>query len=147
MIYTDPTGKGIRVDLGGDGHYGAKRGKKKHRGLDFLCEPGQKVLSPLDSKFARIALPYEDDLQWSGVLLVCGAVAVKIFYLLPDVSLQGTWVQQGQVIGIAQDIREKYRPKDPGKPFHMRPHIHLELSIDGKRVNPEPFFFGDKHGS
>lgn len=122
-----PTGRECRgSDKWGSGHYLAPRGGKLHQGRDYKCVPGQKVVSPIHGQIVRIAKPYPKGI-WSGVLIQGPRIAVKLFYLKPDSSLVGLMVGQGQVIGTAQDIAEKY----PG----MISHIHLEICS----ADPEVF--------
>ena len=49
----NPTGKGIRSDAAGDGHYGAKRGHRLHFGLDLLCDPYQPIKAPVGGRISR----------------------------------------------------------------------------------------------
>ena len=130
-----PTGKGIRQsDKWGSGAFGASRdgGKRTHRGADFICGPGQAVLAPCTGFIIREARPYSDR-PYSGVLIISGVLAVKLFYFQPFESLIGTGVEQGQAIGRAQDISS---PKYPG----MAPHIHMEITgANGGHLDPEAF--------
>jgi len=123
-----PTGKGIRTrDKWGSGRYNVSRGDRKHKGTDFICEPGQWVVCPIDeAEVYRVARPYLRE-GYSGLVLTGAKIALKLFYLEPIDDIVGEFVKQGHRIGIAQDISEKY----PG----MIPHIHLEVS----RVDPEIF--------
>lgn len=114
-----PTGKGIRNDSLGSGHYGAMRGGSRHKGFDFLCDPGQTVVAPIGGTILRVARPYGNS-EYSGVLLAGKTLALKLFYLLPDESLIGKEVQAGDVIGIAQNISQMYGRS-------MRAHIHLQV--------------------
>ena len=123
-----PTGKGIRNDSKGAGHYGAPRGNRKHRGTDYLCEPGQFVLSPIFGKIERIAYPYADK-SYSGIVIRGKHLTVKMFYLNPT-ALIGNFVRAGGVVGSAADISKR---KDSYK--GMLPHIHLEIeSIDPELI-------------
>ena len=115
-----PTGKGIRSDPKGDGRYGAPRGKSKHKGVDYLCEPDQSVYSPISGIIIRMAYPYINK-SYSGVVIEGKHLTVKMFYFEPLPDFIGSEVDQGQVIGFAQDISQKYG----GLP--MKPHIHLEI--------------------
>jgi len=126
----NPTGKGIRVDAGGDGHFGAKRGKRWHKGLDFFCTPGQDIVAPDKGFVTRVSFPYEDDLSWKGIVLQLDWCRIKMFYLDPFVKV-GAQVYRGQVIAKAQDITLRY-PK-----LNMSPHIHLEF----EDIIPDPEFF------
>lgn len=117
-----PTGKGIRSDSGGDGHYRAKRGNRLHGGTDYKCEPLQNVLAPISGIIEREARPYADG-EWSGVVISNSDMKIKMFYFVPNPLKIGKHVDQGEVIGIAQDIGEKYKG--------VTPHIHLQIeSID-----------------
>jgi len=121
-----PTGNGIRgTDDWGDGRFGASRGDGRlHDGVDFVCTPRQSIFSPIYGRLVREARPYPNS-DYSGVLLHNANVDIMIFYLIPDSSLIGEWCTQGAVIGVAQDISEKY----PG----MTPHVHLKIV----KFNPE----------
>lgn len=129
-LIVNPTGGKIRSDAGGDGHYGAKRSKKEkkgetwvlvvytHGGTDFEGFPGQPVLAPIAGKIEREARPYANA-NYSGVLLAGPSGKVKMFYLRPHAELIGTWVEQGQPIGLMQDISQRYD--------NVGPHVHLQI--------------------
>ena len=124
IIITSPTGLGLRNDQEGLGHYGAPRGKRKHRGYDFLCTPGQDVVCPVEfGKIIRVAYP-DNDTQYLGVEIRGPHISIKLFYCDPWLSLIGKWVKRGETIAIAQDVSNKYGKK-------MKPHVHLRItSID-----------------
>lgn len=122
-----PTGKGPRkTDSHGSGSYGSKRGDRLHEGTDYICDPGQSIYSPIDGVIRREAKPYAGK-EYSGVLIRNDWCAIKMFYFKPDYNLIGKQVKKGQIIGMAQDISEKYSG--------MIPHIHLEIC----HINPEIF--------
>jgi len=122
-----PTGKGIRdADKWGSGAHGASRGTRRHNGVDFICEPGQSVVSPITGTVVRVARPYADS-PFSGVLIENAQISIKMFYLLPDMKLIGQEVPKGRFVGVAQDIAVKY----PG----IMPHIHLQVD----RIDPGLF--------
>lgn len=119
------TGKGIRNDGAGQGHYGAGRGRKVHQGMDDICEPGQDVVAPISGKIVRKAYPYSDK-SYGGLMIQGPRMAVKLFYFKPASGIVGKQVRQGDVIGTAMDITLRY-PDDED----MTPHIHREIcSID-----------------
>jgi hypothetical protein len=124
-----PTGKGIRgTDTHGSGSYGSPRGKHIHFGADYICIPGQEVVSPDDGKIIRIAFPYPTmykDIMFSGVLIRTVYCELKMFYFEPLKGVLFKDVSQGQVIGHAQDISLKY--------VGITPHVHLEITS----INPE----------
>jgi len=118
----DPTKSGLReYDAWGSGYFKTSRGNRKHRGVDFKCEPGQIVVSPVDGVIIRAADPYGDG-QYSGVFIDGLNFEIKMFYLKPYPRLIGEKVTAGQPIGIAQNIAKRYDHR-------MTPHIHLEIFL------------------
>lgn len=126
-----PTKLGMRGnDKWGSGLYGASRGGRKHRGADFICIPGQEVWAPTRGMVVRIAYPYAEpykDIMYSGILIEANDCAIKMFYFEPLKTILKTTVEEGQLVGHAQDISVRY----PG----MIPHVHLEILS----MNPELF--------
>jgi hypothetical protein len=120
---TSPTGLGERNDSEGFGYYGAPRGKRIHLGRDYEGVPGQDVYCPIESgKIVREAPPYEFS-KFKGILIQGKHIAVKMFYLDPWEHLIGKYVKRYDIIGIMQDISERYNG--------MTPHVHLKIdSID-----------------
>ena len=120
----------IREDAYGSGKFGARRRKTDgtvytHEGTDIIVDPGQELYMPYSGVFARIAYPYADNKAYSGALFVSERIDFKIFYFRPTVSV-GEKIEKGQVIGIAQDITQKYTR------WFMHPHIHIEIT----RIDP-----------
>ena len=116
----NPTGGKIRSDSMGDGHYGSRRGRRTHKGVDYLCTPGQKVRSPISGILVRTASPYADDQNYTGVYIEGDNIAIKMFYCKPTVPI-GTKIKAGEAFAIAQDISTKYGEE-------MKPHVHLEIA-------------------
>jgi hypothetical protein len=110
------------MDHFGSGLFNAPRGKVKHNGVDFICEPGQVVVSPIDGTVIRKAFPYANK-EYAGVLLENDFLSLKMFYFLPDKKILGLKVKQGDRLGIAQDISKLYNSKAQ----KMIPHIHLQI--------------------
>jgi len=122
----NPTGKGIRSDSAGDGHWQANRGDRRHKGIDLLCDPGQDILSPIKGFVTRVAYPYADDPSWKGIVIQGDWCRIKMYYLDPFVRI-GRQVTQGEVIGKAQNISLRYGGD-------MRAHVHLEF----EEIIPNP---------
>ena len=124
-----PTGLGIRgIDVWGSGAYGAGRGKRIHKGADYVCIPGQSIVAPINGVIIRQRLPYADRVErilFGGVLIRGAHCDITLFYLQLDVKLITMRVDIGQKIGVAQDISLKY----PG----IIPHIHMQIDS----INPE----------
>ena len=133
MILYNPTGLGIRSDPGGDGHFGASRGDRKHEGIDFLCTPGQVVRAVIAGKLVS-AYPYAGDVIFAGCRLWGKDFMAKMFYFIPNENLINEDVLAGEDIGIAQDISAKYGGG-------MKPHIHVGLYKLNPTllVNPEDY--------
>lgn len=110
----------IRVDDAGDGHFGAPRGDRTHRGVDYLCRPGDTVHSPCNGVVSKLGFPYADDSTWRYVEITDGrSRRHRLFYVEP-LHHVGTIVKEGNVIGHAQDISLRYSPR-------MKPHLHYEI--------------------
>lgn len=118
-----PTGRGIRVDEKGDGHYGAPRGDHRHHGIDFLCDEFAPVGMPIDKgRWVRNVQAYSSTAKYKGVVIEGfhdgDRVYVKLLYMEPKM-LAGVWYRRGDVIGEAQDISKKM---GGGKA-----HVHMEV--------------------
>ena len=122
----------IRSDEAGDGHFGAHRGDRTHKGIDYLCDPRCFVYSPVEGIVSKLGYPYSDDLSWRYVEITDDRRnRNRLFYVLPCVRLDQI-VSEGEIIGEAQDISERY----PGQ--GMTAHVHLEIiGPDGEYINPE----------
>lgn len=145
MIQTmiSPTGNKIRVaDKNGSGLFGASRdgGKRRHGGVDFIGEPGQQIVSPIDGRILRVAYPYVQNWDYMGVLIRGDDYDVKIFYMTPYPDIIGKEVVQGQGIGLMQDITKKYPNVGMTPHVHIQVHLFEENLIDGDRLNPELLF-------
>ncbi len=118
-----PTGKDPRgTDGQGCGAYGSPRGGRTHAGTDYVCDPGQDVYAPISGTLTRETRPYATG-PYSGVIISNSRMDVSLFYLLPNKAKIGKMVSEGDIIGKAQDISQKY----PG----ITPHIHMQInSID-----------------
>ena len=106
-------------DPKGCGHFGASRGSRKHSGIDFKINAGDKVFAPIGGQVTRHPFPYADDLNYKGIEIVNADYKVKMFYLTPTVPVN-TIVKAGQSIGIAQNISAKHGAA-------MTNHVHFEV--------------------
>jgi murein DD-endopeptidase MepM/ murein hydrolase activator NlpD len=120
----------LRNDNQGLGHFGAPRGGRKHQGIDFLADPGSAIMAPI-SGILRPLTVYATDTRWKGVSIKNNTIEVKIFYMHPLI-VSNTHVYTGTRIGTAQDRASI----SPG----MKNHIHIEVYLNGKLVDPSPYF-------
>ncbi|MCP4585312.1 hypothetical protein [Pseudoalteromonas sp.] len=134
MLLINPTGKGVRSDGWGNGHFGATRrdqGKRrKHKGTDYVVVPGQRIFAPANAIYRRIAYPYADSREYTGGYFEGEDISYKIYYYKSTIK-PGKKVLQGDTIGYSQDISNRYGLDRNGE--KMVPHIHLEITS----INPE----------
>lgn len=125
----------VRVDAGGNGHYGSGRIGHTHQGTDVVCRPGQSIYAPFSGKVTREAIPYPDDTRWRGMVTVSDALnyECKLFYCIPAAGIIGSSVERGQLIGYCQAISQKYTSG-------VTDHIHIEIRQNGVLRNPETLF-------
>ena len=127
----------VRSDSAGDGHFGAKRGTRTHRGVDYVCEKGELVHSPVSGVVSKLGYAYGDNLRWRYVEIIDDSKnRHRLFYCTPAVKV-GDVVQVGGIIAEADDISERYEGQG------MTPHVHVEV-IDalGEYLNPEEWTDG-----
>ncbi len=120
------------ADAYGEGHFGAPRGSRTHRGQDFACYPGAEILAPCSGQVTKLGYAYEDDLSYRYVQITDAQEAmVRTFYIEPLVGV-GDWVEWERTpIGVVQDLRERY-PDDRRHPGGIIPHVHLEIRVIGE---------------
>jgi hypothetical protein len=115
----------IRHDSMGSGDFMASRGNRRHPGIDIeISHDGEEIIMPLKNAIViREFFPYPADTIRRGVEVGNDMFICRIHYVQPDMSLIGKEVAQGEVIGHAQDIREKYG-------HMMKMHVHFECLIN-----------------
>lgn len=119
------------TDSWGSGEYGASRGKRKHKGVDYVCEVGAEVYPVNTGVVTKLGYPYGDDLSYRYVQVTANGMHYRYFYVEPTVLL-GAHVHPNMVIGTAQNLDKRYAG--------ITPHIHLEVKDDsGEYYNPEEF--------
>jgi len=149
MYLKHPTSYGRRQpDGGGAGHFGAPRGDRNHRGVDFLSITGEPVSAPCSGTITRIGVCYADDQSYRLVEIAASRCKVIVMYVNPTVA-PGEFVLSGDRIGYAQNIVRRYPS------MGMSNHVHLELycnsgeamlgrtgvvPADRVYLNPELFF-------
>lgn len=114
----------IRSDSEGDGAFAARRGDKIHQGVDFEFDVGEDVACPATGRVSRIGYCYDDDLSYRYVEILTHnkKAIVRLLYVLPMVR-RGDFVNRGDIIGQAQNIRKRYSRS-------MKNHVHCEVRID-----------------
>lgn len=121
----------IRSDKCGDGKFGSRRGSRKHRGVDILCKGGSTIIAIVAGIVTKSrGIVYTDSNYHTYVEIqdIFGRY-LRYMYVAGRVK-RGSVVKEGQVIGISQSLQNRYKNKG------MDDHIHLELIVNGTRVDP-----------
>lgn len=122
-------------DLTGNGWYGAKRGKRKHEGVDYVVTPGEDIFA-ITSGTIRIGNVYRGSKQMKLIEITGPEYRVKQMYVNPTVK-NGDTVEAGQKIGTAQDV-SKYHNSE-----NMKPHVHISVWKNGLLTDPEPIIISN----
>jgi len=126
-------------DQTGNGWYGAKRGNREHKGVDYVVTPGEQIFA-CAAGVVRIGNVYSDSTKMKLVEITGKEsghdVRVKQMYVLPSVK-NGERVKQGDVIGLAQDVAKFHASNK------MKPHVHISVWKNGLLTDPEPIIIGN----
>ena len=128
---------GIRMDRAGSGRFGAPRGQRAHKGVDFECTPGAPVLSPVSGYVENHGYAYATDSKWR-IVNIRGRdnYRYRLFYVEPIVE-PGDLVTPTSPVGLAMDITRRYPNSG------MKPHVHFQIEDEhGDIVNPEALGHG-----
>lgn len=131
-------------DPHGCGHFGAPRGNKKHKGVDFWAPPGAVILAKAAGKVERTGFCYAkgpgsvDDKDPFQLVVIRHRPKrfARYLYLEPLVSA-GELVQPGQPIGVVQDLTRRLKK--------IRTHVHIDMHEGAnhrtsKVVHPDDWF-------
>lgn len=126
----NPTGGNVRRDARGFGYFGAPREKTengkikryRHRGQDYVCIPGQDVYIPFTAIPIRKKSPCEG---YHGILFRGRGIIGTLFYVKIDDSIINVELKEGSIIGIAEDISQKWKG--------VIPHVHFQID----KIDPE----------
>jgi murein DD-endopeptidase MepM/ murein hydrolase activator NlpD len=119
----------VRSDEWGNGQFGARRGTKKHDGVDLVVTPGQPIYSMISGIVEKYEQCYLYESRWRGVQIANTQLRVELWYMDPRNTVAvDEFVNAGQMIGVAQDISERY-PRSKKVPFDMIPHLHVRVTL------------------
>ena len=126
-------------DAWGAGHFGASRGDRTHKGIDFLIPADSTVYSAATGTVSKIGRPYADSpFRYVEVKDVNGN-RIRHFYVNPTVRAQDR-VFLGAPIGLSQDLSTRY-PGDKSR-GPMPNHMHLEIkTATGDYLDPDDYLF------
>lgn len=140
--FANPTNGFVRgEDAYGFGHFGASRdrGRRAHKGVDYMAGVGDAVLAPVSGTITRIGDAYRSRSGYHFVEVrdESHGMLVRVYYVAPTVNV-GDVITAGDEIGTAQDLSRRYRG--------ITNHVHVELfSPEGRRIDatsvlPNPRF-------
>ena len=105
MILIRPELRG--EDNWGSGAYGASRGSRKHRGVDYKPRQGEHIMSICAGVVSKVGYPYGDDLSFRYVEVTDrDDYRVRVMYIEPMVT-EGMQVFRHYVIGAAQELGDR----------------------------------------
>lgn len=117
-------------DRHGSGEFGAPRGGRTHEGVDYAVAPNSLVLPLRSGKVTKLGYPYGDDLSFRYVEVTDARGYRWRYYYVEPMVQAGLAVEPGDAIGLAQDLRPRYKG--------IKPHVHLEVhDPTGRALNPE----------
>lgn len=138
--------RGLRsIDAFGGGGWGAPRdgGIRRHVGLDFVAAPGDPAVAPCSCTVTHVGIAYPNaDL---GSLHLAGTGdfvgwALRLLYVRPEIdTIVGSEFGTGGLLGTAQAVAAYWQAQHPER-GRMTGHVHVELRIDGRVVDPTPHF-------
>ena len=125
----------VRNDPAGSGHFGALRGSRRHRGIDFILRPRDGLCSPVAGAVTKLGYAYPEDLSYRYVEVTdADGLRHRFFYVYPDVD-EDDIVEEGTVLGCAQNIADKYPDTE------MENHVHYEIiDTEGTYLDPEAVY-------
>ena len=111
--------------------------KKKHNGIDLKAGQGTELSSPIDGKVTKSNL----QIKAGGVVHIEGTgeyegIKLKYFHLSKRIE-QGAELKKGENFGESGGAKGT-----AGAGTSTGPHVHVEVYVDGKRVDPK-IFLGD----
>lgn len=119
----------------GDGGFGAGRGKRKHKGIDYEAPVDALILSPVNGTVSRLGLPYKESHLDYVEITDAFLKRHRVMYIESHLPV-GTVVTVGQPIGRVQGVAAKYTTPER----FMKNHVHYEvLEKDGTPINPEEY--------
>jgi len=102
------------------------RKKAFHHGLDISALPGTEVIAPADGKVTKV---YKDRRGGKIIEISHGNGFTTVFGHLQDYSVRrGEKIKRGDVIATVGNSGRS-----------TGPHLHYEVKVDGKRMNPKWF--------
>ena len=132
------------IDRGNDptgfGHFGAKRGARKHKGHDIISVPGESVVSMISGTVTKVGYMYANrkakHLRY--VEVTNDVFRIRLSYLEHSV-FEGDVVCAGERVGYALSVADYHNKNKKKGAALMINHLHVEIYKNGKLVDPKPY--------
>jgi murein DD-endopeptidase MepM/ murein hydrolase activator NlpD len=113
-------------DAQGKGYFGASRGDRTHKGVDFVAKPGEPVRAFMAGTVSKLGFPYADKpaFRYVEVKRINGD-NLRYFYVSPTVAV-GDQISAGEMLGTCQELPY------PG----ITQHYHFEVIARGEYADP-----------
>ncbi len=118
-------------DPTGHGYYGARRGNRKHKGLDLITIPGEIIKSPISGVVTKYGYPYKNTRKLRYIEITGPVYRVWLMYASKNKISIGSRIFKGNVIGTAQNVAGYWGG-------NMRNHLHIQVWKHGLLTDPEP---------
>lgn len=121
-------------DPTGHGYYGAKRGTRKHNGIDLVAEPGTIVKAPINGFITKYGYPYNHTQKLRYIEITGDVYRVWLMYAElkeTDKIKIGHRVFKGDIVGEVQNVSGYWKSK-------MLNHLHFQVWKHGLLTDPEP---------
>ena len=132
MIFVIPKLRG--TDAQGSGAYGAPRGSRTHKGVDYAAKPGTPVYSAVRGIVTRLGYPYKGirDLRLIEIEDAHNSL-IRYMYVLPAVT-KLMLINPGDLLGTVQRL--------PYKGITQHVHVDVRQMVNKRRkfVNPVEYF-------
>lgn len=119
------------ADPTGYGWYGAKRGSRKHKGVDLLTDPGDNIFCPINGVITKLGYPYANTQKLRYIEITGDMYRIWLMYVKPINISVNDRVFIADIIGEAQDVSGHWGGK-------MKNHLHMQVWKFGLLTDPEP---------
>lgn len=125
------------TDSFGSGEFGAPRGRRKHKGIDYTAAVDSSFLSKVRGTVTKLGWAYANEDYRYVEVTTQDTAKHRFFYVKPRRGLKvGTNVQAGDTLGTVQDIAGRYNDSTRT----MKNHVHYEILVSGKPIDPEVYW-------